>query len=58
MAELCMYISPRTVNRLTSYVFRSGVDFTPPTAAGRIFDKTTPVIVAMHGLTGGTLIKH
>ncbi|KAN0130915.1 Alpha/beta hydrolase [Lactarius tabidus] len=31
-----------------------GVDFTPPTAAGRIFDKTTPVIVALHGLTGGS----
>ncbi|KAI9440604.1 AB-hydrolase YheT [Lactarius indigo] len=31
-----------------------GVDFTPPAAAGRTFDKTTPVVVALHGLTGGS----
>ncbi|KAH9034309.1 AB-hydrolase YheT [Lactarius hengduanensis] len=31
-----------------------GVDFTPPAAAGRAFDKTTPVVVALHGLTGGS----
>jgi hypothetical protein len=57
MAELCVYISPRTVIRLISYVFRSGLDFAPPTVAGRAFDKETPVIVALHGLAGGTLMK-
>ena len=51
-----MYISPRTVNQLISYDFFRGVDFTPPPAAGRVFDKTTPIIVALHGLTGGTLM--
>lgn len=56
MVELCMYIPPRTVIRLISYDFLRGVDFTPPTAAGRVFDKTAPVIVALHGLTGGTLM--
>lgn len=50
-----MYISPLTVNQLTSC---SGVDFTPPATAGRVFDKRTPVIVILHGITGGTLVKH
>ena len=40
------------------HFFCSGVDFTPPAAAGRVFDKTTPVVVALHGLTGGALMKH
>ena len=37
--------------------FCSGLDFAPPTAAGRVFDKETPIVVALHGLTGGTLMK-
>jgi hypothetical protein len=57
MAELCVHISPRTVIQLISYVFCSGLDFAPPTAAGRVFDKKTPVIVALHGLAGGTPMK-
>jgi len=31
-----------------------GVDFTPPAEAGRVFKDTTPVVVALHGLTGGS----
>jgi predicted alpha/beta-fold hydrolase len=52
-----VYISPRTVVQLISFAFCSGLDFAPSTAAGRVFDKETPVIVALHGLTGGTLMK-
>ena len=50
---LCVPIS----NYHPSNFFCSGLDFAPPTAAGRVFDKETPVIVALHGLTGGTLMK-
>jgi len=31
-----------------------GIDFTPPAAAGRVFRDTTPVVVALHGLAGGS----
>ncbi|KAF8269782.1 AB-hydrolase YheT [Lactarius quietus] len=31
-----------------------GLDFTPSAATGRVFDKATPVIVVLHGLTGGS----
>ncbi|KAI0272533.1 Alpha/Beta hydrolase protein [Gloeopeniophorella convolvens] len=31
-----------------------GVDFTPPVSTQRTFDETTPVVVALHGLTGGS----
>ncbi|KAH9995425.1 AB-hydrolase YheT [Russula compacta] len=34
-----------------------GLDFAPPAAAGRLFQETTPVVVALHGLTGGMLIN-
>ncbi|VDB82928.1 unnamed protein product [Peniophora sp. CBMAI 1063] len=31
-----------------------GLDFTPPRSAGRTFSDDTPVIVVLHGLTGGS----
>ncbi|KAI0318948.1 AB-hydrolase YheT [Amylostereum chailletii] len=31
-----------------------GLDFTLPAATGRIFTETTPVVVVLHGLTGGS----
>ncbi|KAI0288426.1 AB-hydrolase YheT [Russula brevipes] len=31
-----------------------GVDFTPLFPSGRVFQDTTPVVVALHGLTGGS----
>jgi hypothetical protein len=33
------------------------LDFTPPPSEGRAFADDTPVIVVMHGLTGGEIIS-
>lgn len=52
--SVCDYPSGTLTNEAECF-FHSGADFTPPAAAGRVFQDTTPVVVALHGLTGGAL---